>query len=394
MEDTGTIKSFRSLGNAGLVLGLLGVGACLGGIFGGAELRKEILHGYLYGWVFWVMVAFGCLGLTTLTHAVKASWGNGILRLLEAGGSAATFVWLLVLSAPIFLYAGEIYPWADQGMVAKMEVLKFRAVFMNTPAVAIRTAFFLLLWAAFSHGLRQSTLRDEQGHGPSEIGSRATWGAVGLVMVILTGTFAFLDWTMSLDAHFYSTIWGGLYAVGGGLAALSFCTFLLCWNADKAPFNEVANHRLLKDLGNLMFVFTMLWGYFNFSQYLIIWSGNLPATASYYKARSDGGFYMLGGLLLLGQFVVPFFTLLIPRVKKLPSLLKWIALWIFVFRMIDSYNTMIPFFKGHGLAPHWGELAALVGIGGFWLFTFGKASEASSVVQNFDNRLREVAHHA
>lgn len=387
-------KSFKALGSAGLVLGLVGVGTVVAGTLSQGAGKADFLHAYLFGWIFWVTLAFGFLGLSFLTHATKASWGNGILRLLEAGSSPLTFGVLGVLFVPIVLNYGDLYGWANPAIAAKSEMWQHRAFWMNPTAVTIRTYFFLGLWMYGAALMRKSSLSQEVSGNAREADNRSTLGAASLVVLVITGTFAFSDWSMSLAEHFSSTMWGGLSVVGGGLAAMSLCTFLTCSNADKEPFHSIVNPKFTKDLGNLMLVFSMLWGYFNFSQYLIIWSGNLPPTAEYYAARSQNGFYILGGLLILGQFAIPFLTLLIPRVKRVPKLLAMAAAWILVFRVLDIYNTIIPFFPDHGLLPKWQDFVALLGIGGFWFWSFGSQSGKTSLVQNFDNRLREAGHHA
>lgn len=384
-------KHFKSIGMAGLLVGLVCVGVSWAGAFGGDNAAW--LQAYMYGWVFWASLAFGCLVLTALTHATKAIWGNGILRLLEAGSSPTTFILLLILMIPIFGNLAHIYPWADPAMIAKYEILKHRAAYMNPTGFEVRSALFLLVWAWYSWLMRTSTVKQDQERGDKETIRRFTWGAVGLVVLILTATFAFTDWTMSLDPKLSSTLWGGLSGEGGALSALSLCTYLLCAHATQEPFDKISHERLTKDLGTMLLVLTMVWGYFSFSQYLIIWSGNLPSTNTYYLNRSQNNFYILGGILTFGQFGIPFLLLMVPRIKRLASMLKWLALFIFVMRFFDVYNIVIPFFK-HPLAPNWQDFIPLLGIGGLWFFAFGQSSIKAPLVQLFDTRLKEAAHHA
>jgi len=245
----------------------------------------------------------------------------------------------------------------------------------------------------YMYAMRKSSLKQEETRDNNLAQSRTNWAAPGLVVFCVTVTLAFTDLTMSLDPHWFSHIWGFINIAGSSLSVFAFCNIIVMSNAKRSPFADVMNKGLSKDLGNWMFVFTCLWAYFSFSQYVIIYAGNMPEFTSFFLARRDPTWGALGLGLMFGSFLLPFVILLSPKVKATPSWLVRVAVWILLFRVLDVYWMVIPFFRST-LKFDVNDLVAFVAIGGLWLFAFSKATMKASLVPTHDPKLVEEYEHA
>jgi hypothetical protein len=376
-------------GKVGLVLGVIGLIGVLIPLLGG---DKAALQGYLYGYAYWFCLMIGCIGITLLHHTVRGAWGLSILRLTEAGGGVVMVAVMLVLSAPILAKFGDLYHWADLSHMKEDHILAKKLWYLNTPGFYLRFLGYFLIWGLYMWRMQLSTLRQDESNDTRLAQRRTNFAAPGLVLFVLTVTLASIDLFMSLDPHWFSSIWGFLFVVYGALAAFAFCNLVVMSNADKGPYASVMNKGLSKDLGNFMFMFTCLWAYFSFSQYIIIYSGNLPEFTTYYAARGNVQWGALGLALLVGHFLVPFITLLSPKVKATPRLLVRIAAWILVWRAVDLYWVIMPFMRPDFAFSIY-DVLALVGVGGIWLFVFSTQVVQGKLLPTHDPRLIEAYDH-
>jgi len=342
----------------------------------------------MYGWVFWATLTLGFLTMTLLHHTVRGSWGIPLLRIFEAGGSATSFLLVFLALLPILLIPSalqSVYPWTHPGTDP---VLLGRQPLYNPTAFVVRQFVLFAIWIGFAAVLRRSSRRQDEDNDPSATQWRTNLSAPGLVVVALTGTMAATDWVMSMDPHWYSTMFGPILLICGALGALSFATYLVCVNRDKAPYNQIMSPALTKDFGNMLLTITMLWAYFNFSQLVIIWNGNLPATARFYAMRSPYFFNVLGFVLILGCFVLPFSALLAPRTKRYPENIAKVAMWIFAMRFLDIYYVVVPMYS-KTMLPTW-EILSLVAVGGLWLGAYGGGIAKPNLCPLYDTRLLEA----
>lgn len=352
------------------------------------------LQSYLIGYTFFLNLALGFLGLTLLHHLVRGAWGLSVLRIFEAGSSPGVFLALLILIVPILVGAPGIYPWADPNQVQGDLVLEFRAPYMNIVAVSVRTVIYFALWAWMAYFMRQSTLRQDASKDADEAQKRTNWSAGLLILYVISVTLAVTDWIMTIEPHWFSTIFGAWFVVGGALTAIALATAIVMRNAAKEPYRDVVRPGLVKDLGNMCFVFTLLWAYTSFSQFVIIWSGNLPEFITYYVSRMKPGWNLIGAFLMIGQFLVPFVVLLSPRVKTLPKTLATVAIVIFAIRSVDVFYMIAPFFRTDGLAVDWRDFVSLIFVGSIWLGLFVSQLAKASLIPQHDNRLIEAYEHA
>lgn len=379
-------------GPAAALLGGVGVLATLVGMFSG---NAGAWQAYLFGWLVWASLSLGCLGLVLLKHCVNGKWGLPVLRFLEAGASFANFAILLVLFMPILwtVLSGKalLYPWADHEAVARDHVLHAKAWWLNSVGFTIRTFIYFGIWIGLAAYLRASTLRQDESRNDNERAKRTNFASPGLVVFMISITFAFTDWVMSLEPHWSSTIYGAWWGVGAALMALAFVTAIATLNKEREMFHGIVTNNWQRDMGNLMLAFTMLWGYTTLSQYLIIWSGNLPEFITYFVRRSENRWNAIGLAVMLGQFFIPFFSLLAPRVKAQAPLLARLCGLILVFRLVDMYYVIMPAMRPSPMPQFW-DILAVLGVGGLWVFGFSSTVGKARLLPVYDPRIKEAAH--
>ncbi len=355
---------------------------------------------YLVGYVYWVGIALGCLGLTMLHHLVGGGWGLPIRRPMESAG--VTLLPLAILFIPIALNLPVLYEWARPEEVAHDTLLQAKSSYLNVGFFLGRTAAYFGVWfvlALVTGGLSAAQDR-RQDYGPSR-----TLGALsgpGLILLFLTGSFAAIDWMMTLEPHWVSSIYGAMVVVGEGLATLAMLVLVIVAMSDRRPMDEAVSSGRLHDLGNLMLAFTMLWAYMSFSQYLIIWSGNLPEEIPWYLRRARGAWQWVALALIVFHFFLPFFVLLFRENKRQGRVLAMAAAWVLAMHWLDLVWLIIPAsidVKVKSSQPQvpWGSvllsLASLAGIGGIWVAAFLWRLKSWPLVPVNDPNINAVLEH-
>jgi len=373
--------NFARVGNTSFMLALLGVAAMVICAF---VAKETFWSSYLFGYMFWISLTLGCLGLTTLHHTVRGSWGLSVLRLFEAGGGLTMFIVFAVAMVPILFggMEGLYHHWVH--IDPKDPVLVHKAPYLNVGGFIIRAAIYFILWGGFSWAYQRSSLKQDQTEDASMGSRRSSWGAVGIVTFVLSMTFAITDWVMSIDPHWFSTLFGFLFVIYSVLAALSLGTYIVTRYANHAPYNQIVTPALQKDLGNLLFTFTMFWGYFQLSQFLIIWSGNLPEFTGFFAVRNTGWLLYLGAFNIFFAFFLPWFLLLAPRTKKITKSLMLVAAWIFFMRILDWFWVVIPFFRPTVAMT---DVVCWLAFGFIWFWIFGKQAAKYPLLRKHDERL-------
>lgn len=361
---------------AGVVMAVVGIGLTALGMGSGMQ---GLAAPWIYGALFWACVSFGCIGLNLLFQATRGRWGTPLVRIFEAGGGvlhlALSFVTLFVVGFMVFgqnIYGG----WLQ--MPASDQILQNKAWYLNQPFFIVRSVIYFGALAALAHFFKTWTNKEEQTGDIAYHKKRANLSGIGLVIFFVIMTFLTTDYAMSIDPHWYSTIWGVWFCVGAALAAMSLGVFLVITNQEKEPYAGKIDNLMKNDFGNLLLMLTMLWGYFSFSQLLIIWSGNLPEFTTFYLARLRGGFSTLGSVLFFGQFLLPFMTLLSPSAKRSKTILLGVVALIFILRVFDLYWIIFPFFRTT-FSPQPGDFGPLLLIGGVWMGLFGLNARQSSL---------------
>jgi len=371
-----------------LAVGAAGLVVCALGFF---TAREQFFQSYLLGFVFWMCIAMGSFAVLLLHHTFGAGWGFVVQRPLEA--ATRTFPLMAVLFLPLLAGMHDLYHWTHAEAATDV-LLKHKAAYLNVPFFIGRTAFYFVAWIGVASLLnRWSAQLDETGDARIAEKLRA-FGPPGLLVYGLTATFAAVDWVMSLDPHWFSTMFGLIFIGGQVLATFAFMILVTRMLSKHAPMKDMAHPAQFHDLGNLTLAFTMIWAYLSFSQFLIIWSGNLPETITWYTDRSRGGWQWVALLLFLLNFALPFALLLSRFTKRRIDALARVAIIILAMRLVDLFWVIAPKFHAEVFHVHWLDVAAPAGIGGVWVWFFLNELKKRPVLPVRDPRMEEALAHA
>lgn len=357
--------SLDSLRQRSLIVGVAGLAAAgLGAFFD----PGQFFHAYLLAFLFWLAAALGGLALSMLHHLSGGAWGVVLRRSFEA--SARTLPWMALFFVPVAFGMSHLYPWTDTAMVAGDHLLKGKAGYLNTPFFLIRAALYFAIWCGLALVLSRWSAEQDRNADPA-IGVRMQRvSAGGLVIYVLSMTFASIDWAMSMEPHWFSTMYGFLFVIGQAIMGLAVAVITARRLWAEAPMAGVYNPGHFHDFGKLLFAFSMVWAYFTFSQFLIIWSANLPEEIPWYQHRLHHGWEFLAIALVACHFVVPFIVLLSRKTKRNATILARMAMWLIAARFLDLFFLIGPEAYPDGLSVGWIDLAAVVGLGGIWVALF------------------------
>ncbi len=354
MNEIGLTTEFRRWQMRALAIGLL---AAVVSIIGAIFDRAQFFHSYLFAWLFWSGLSLGALVILMMHALTGGKWGEAIHGLTTAAG--ATLPAMALLFLPVLFGLHEIYGWAN-GVFGE-SVHEHKAQYLTTPFFIARSLFYFVLLIGIGQLLRRWS------QVPQKIGALS---AGGLIVYMLCMNFASTDWVMSLDPQWYSTIFFVIFAAGQFLAALALATSLLAVLARHHSLGRSIPDEIFNDLGSLVLAFVIFWTYLAFSQFLIIWLGNLPREISWYLERSRGWWQWFAFVLFLGQFLLPFALLLSRAAKRNKQRLAIISLFILLANILNNFWLVAPSFHPDRFYVHWLDLALFVAIGGFWFALF------------------------
>jgi hypothetical protein len=357
----------------------------------GVYSPTQFFRSYLFAFVFWMSFPLGCLALLMLDHMAGGGWGVPLRRLFEAG--TKTFTLMAALFLPILLRLSLLYSWADPAKVRTDPALQYKHSFLNVPFFAARTVIYFVIWILIAHFLNKWSREQDETGDPTLVQKMRNLSGPGLVIYGLTATFASVDWVMSLEAHWFSTIYGLIFMVTQALAAMALVTLTVILLSKQKPHAELITPGALNDYGNLLLTFTMLWAYLSFSQFLIIWAGNLREEIPWYLSRAEGGWTGVAIVLIVFHFAVPFLLLLSRFVKRRAEVLAKVAAGLLVVGLVDIYWLTVPAFEQSGPEFHVTDGLAIVGIGGLWLWRFAAQLKALPLLPLNDPRRKGVAQH-
>ncbi|HTO95299.1 MAG TPA: hypothetical protein VMM80_12990 [Bacteroidota bacterium] len=375
MTSRDAAQTLSRIRTAGLVAALAGVAAFAPGAI--AEPSRA-LQSYLFGYMFWLNFTMGCIGVLMLHHMVSGGWGFMIQRSMEAG--AWTILPMAVLFVPLLMSVRTLYPWAG-GSAAHVW-----GAWLNVRFFSLRVMFYFAVWIAAALLLGGWSRRQDAGEGARFTRRLRLLSAAGLPVYVFTMTFASIDWVMSLEPGWYSTIYGAIFVVDQVLGALALAAIVLRFVPVARPLRGVVTTRRVHHLGNMMLTFVILWAYVAYSQYIIIWSGDLPDENSWYLRRSAGGWGALALVLIVVHFALPLLLLLFRSSKRSLRALARIALLLLVMRFADTFWLVIPAFGGAHPGLILTDIAAPLGIGGLWVAAFAWRLKGGSLVPMCDPR--------
>jgi hypothetical protein len=379
--------SLDALRQRSLIVGVVGLVAAAAG----ALINPgQFFHSYLLAYLLWLAAALGGLALTMLQHLSGGGWGVVLRRIFEA--AARTLPWMALFFVPLAFGLRDLYPWTDTAMVAQDHILKEKALYLNVPFFLVRAAICFAVWIGLALRLtRWSAEQDRTGDAAIATRLRNT-SAIGIVLYFITMTFAAIDWAMSLEPHWFSTMYGFLFIIGHAIMGLSIGIVMARRLSAEAPMSGVFNPGHFHDFGKLLFAFTMVWAYLAFSQFLIIWSANLPEEIPWYQHRFSHGWEVIGLALVAVHFAVPFIVLLSRRSKRNAALLAGVAIWLILARYLDLFFMIGPEAYPDGLGFHWLDLAAPIGLGGIWVALFASNLKSRPLLPLRDAGLEHALH--
>jgi hypothetical protein len=380
------IARFRQLA---LVVGVLALIVFLVGAFFDPA---QFFHSYLLGFTFWFGISIGSLALLMLQHLTGGGWGLVIRRILEA--ATRTLPLMVVLFIPIILGARRLYPWTNPQRIAESPVLKGKVAYLNLSFFSLRAVVYFAIWLALAFFLNKWSLEQDRTADPRATKNMRLLSGPGMVLFVFTVTFAAIDWYMSLEPEWSSTIYGFIFVAAWSVSALAFVIAVMAALSKYDPMNHVVAPLHFQDLGKLLLALVMLWAYFAFSQFLIIWSGNLPEEIGWYLIRTHGAWGAIILSVVILHFAFPFLFLLSRRLKRDPSKLVIVAGLVLVMRLIDLLWMLGPAFTKEHFHVSWMDVVAPVAIGGLWLAMFAFQLSKRSLIPLNDPQYESVLEQA
>jgi hypothetical protein len=369
-EDVGRWRAL-ALGIGGIALIIWAVGLYFD--------PEQALRSWLLGFIFWGGIGFGSLGVLMLQYVTGGAWGVVIRRTLEAGTRTLPLIILMFLPLAIGVGMRTFYEWTHLPFTD--HVMAQRGIYMTPWFWIVRGFLYFLIFGVMIVLLNRWSVQQDKTTTVEEarlvLEKASRFSGPGLVAFCLTVTFAVVDWMLTLDAHWFSTIWGLLFVAGWALSCLCFVIIVLSLMFNTPPMDRVLGKRHFHDIGKLMLALVMVWAYFNFSQFLIIWSGNIPEETGWFLTRMKGGWGWMGVILILFHFAFPFLVLLQQDFKRHARWLAMIAMFILFMRLLDMFYMIGPSDRVHagGIAQgaffvSWLDIVAPIAVGGIWLWWF------------------------
>jgi hypothetical protein len=373
----------RALIAAGVGLGASAIGAFVS--------TDQFFKSYLWSYMFVVGLSLGSLAWLMLQYLTGGAWGMVIRRPAEAAARLVPV--LAILFVPIVLGTHHLYEWTHAAEVAKSEVLRHRAAYLNVPFFIARAAVYFAGWTLLSWLLnRKSAEQDRTGVSAGKLGMTRI-AAPGIIFWAFSVTFMSIDWVMSTNPHWFSTMYGLLFIAGQALTSMAFLITVLVLMSSRRPYSDILTPRHLHDLGKFTLAFVMVWAYFSFSQFLIIWAGNLPEEIPWYLTRMQGGWGAVAMLLVIGHFALPFALLLSRDLKRNFKLLSRICVFILCMRLVDLFWVAAPDTRHGHFTLSWLDLTLPIGLIGLWLFLFFLQIEKRPLMPVGDPELEDALHH-
>jgi hypothetical protein len=369
-----------------LIALVVGVVAAVATVFGAFANTKQFFFSYLFGLLFWLGLSLGCFAVSMMHQLTGGRWGWPTRRFLEAGFMVLPL--MLLLFVPVFFGLHYLYPWAQPDQLAADKVLQDRHVYENGLWYIVRQVVVLLVFILMATRIRIWSLRQDNTADALPTRRARFISGPGLVIYGLLGTFASIDWIISLEHHWYSTMFGVIVLIGQILAAYAFAMVMISLFKSEPAIAAVLNKTQYHQLGNLLLAFVLFWTYVSFGEFLIIYSGDLPHELEWYLHRIAGNWKFVLVTIAALHFFVPFFLLLFRAVKKHATPLTTLAAMIFVLHIVHTYWLVMPAFHRENLSVSWMDFSAPIGIGGLWFAFFLSRLRAAPLIPRNDPGLQ------
>lgn len=336
---------------------------------GGIDPHRQFFLSYLVAYNYWLGGTLGCLVFLMLQYVTGGAWGLLLRRILEA--AAGTLPLLAVLFLPVLYGLPFASKYTQWNPVQTSEESHFKAVWLSASFVLVRAVIYFACWIGMAWLFRGWSKQQDEEADRRILKRCEALSAPGIVVYALTITFASIDWVMALEPDWYSTIYPVMFAVGQLLNGFAFALTVLLLLADRPPFAGALGPRQLRGLGSLLLTFVIFWAYMSFSQFLLIWVGNLPEEIPWYLRRSREGWEYVVIVIAVCHFGLPFLLLLLRDVKEHRRRLLAVAVGLLGMRFLDMFWWVEPAFNHEGQYFFWLlDVSAWVGVGGLYIWWF------------------------
>jgi hypothetical protein len=379
-----------------VVLGVAGIGTAVAVGLARGDGLQYFFHAHLLNFVFFLSISLGALAFVLVQHVSRAGWSVTVRRPAEMLGANLLVPALLFLPILATVLEGRsvLYPWAGSGAAAESELVLHKQPYLNPAFFTVRAAIYLAVWGLLGWYYLAASLKQDRTGQPALTLRMERLSPLAILLYAGTITFASFDWLMSLDPEWFSTIFG-VYFFSGAMVAGLAALILVCLALEaRGGLRESVNVEHYHDLGKFLLAFVVFWGYMAYSQYMLIWYGNIPEETTWYLARQEGAWKWVALLLLFGNLILPFCGLLPRSVKRNRLWLGFWAAWLLVFHWIDLYWLVMPSFQPEAASPGWTagliDIGLLVGMGGCYLAGLARIVGGRSLVPLADPRLSEA----
>jgi len=387
INDNITYPADSKTPTAFFLLAAVGIIASATGYFMLGEDKAQFFFSYLTRFTFVASIALGALFFVMLQHVTRSKWSVALRRIPEVL-SANTWV-LLLLFIPVFYGMHDLFHWTHEEAVATDPILLAKEPYLNIPFYLIRNVIFFAIWGFLGWKLFQVSKRMDENQNWGEQTLLRKISAPGIPIFAFTVAFASFDWLMSLDPHWFSTMWGVYYFAMSFQVFFPIVILIVMYLWKKGLVTESITMKHLGDAGKLLFGFTVFYAYIAFSQYLLIYYANIPEETLWFYHRFEGDWVYIAWLLLLGRFVLPFIVLLSKSAKSNIKVLKWLSVWLIAVHFIELYWIVMPTLHTHHTSFHWLDIATLLGLGGLFMGLFFNTLKKQSLIPTSDPHLNE-----
>jgi hypothetical protein len=385
-QDYRAPESIDRIRQRALVAAAIGLVVCILGLI---KSPDHFFQSYLLAFIFVLGLTLGSLGLLMLQHLTGGNWGIMIRRPLESATRNLPLV--AVLFVPIFFGMKYLYAaWLNAPASGEGALSEFQRSYLTPNGFRVRAILYFAVWGILVFLFNRWSR--EQDANPEDTTVRRRFKALagpGIILYVFVMSFAAIDWAMSLSPHWASTIYGFIFVAGQLISSMSLMIAIVVLLARTGPLSGILQPRHIHDLGKLLLAFVMLWAYFQFSQLLIIWSGNQPEEITFYYSRLHSQWGVVAVIVVIFHFFVPFFLLLSRDLKRNPKLLPAVAIWLIFMRLVDLYWYTRPQFTPSAVPTIW-DLGAALALGGLWFFFFAGQLKQLPVLPVGDPKLAEA----
>lgn len=366
---------------------LFGVGLALG-ITGYILDPQRASYSYLTSFMFLISLGVGSLFLVSLEYLAGAAWSTPFRRISEFFSAVIPYLFILVI--PLLFTLHDIFRWTHTQSVESDVVLRSKDSYLNIPFFIVRSIIIFAVWTFFYFIITRISRKQDESGDQLLTTRNIKYSTAFIIIFAITITISGIDWMMSLEAHWYSTIFGVYYFAGTVWCALAALTLAVVLLREKGYLVPGLKDDHYYSLGTLMFAFTAFWGYIAFSQYMLIWYADLPEETAWFFHRWEGGWMYVSIILIIIHFVVPFFALLTFPAKTNPKRLKFISIWILISHFFDLYWIIMPGMmeSGRSYSFSWMDIVFPLALVGFVMIIFKMMASKYNLVPVNDPKLQ------